>query len=137
MFETTTRSTSNSANQNFDIFKVQKLQFILQFDIKRTAYETFIMNHTAMFISIRQHHVIISLAMDFLIDGQLCHHFFFWQVDSMRLELGTQITSQGWIVPNFLTMIFYNLKNSHQDLSNEGSNFILSSLKVGHWVAQT
>ena len=33
---------------------------------------------------------------------------------------------------DFLTMIFYNLKNSHQDLSNEGSNFILSSLEVGH-----
>ena len=34
-----------------------------------------------------------------------------------------------WI---FWTMIFYNLKNSSQDLSNEGSNFILSSLEVGH-----
>ena len=32
---------------------------------------------------------------------------------------------------------FIFLKNSHQDLSNEGSNFILSSLEVGHWVAQT
>ena len=28
-------------------------------------------------------------------------------------------------------------KNSGQDLSNKGSNFILSSLKVGHWAAQT
>ena len=32
---------------------------------------------------------------------------------------------------------FKILKNSHQDLSNEGSNFILSSLEVGHWAAQT
>ena len=32
---------------------------------------------------------------------------------------------------------FIILKNSHQDLPNEGSNFILSSLEVGHWVAQT
>ena len=32
---------------------------------------------------------------------------------------------------------FIILKNSHQDLSNEGSNFILSQLEVGHWVAQT
>ena len=32
---------------------------------------------------------------------------------------------------------FIILKNSHQDLSNEGSNFILSSLEVGHWAAQT
>ena len=28
--------------------------------------------------------------------------------------------------------IFIFLKNSHQDLSNEGSNFILSSVEVGH-----
>ena len=32
---------------------------------------------------------------------------------------------------------FLILKNLHQDLSNEGSNFILSALEVGHWVAQT
>ena len=32
---------------------------------------------------------------------------------------------------------FIILKYSYQDLSNEGSNFILSSLEVGHWVAQT
>ena len=32
---------------------------------------------------------------------------------------------------------FIILKNSHQYLSNEGSNFILSSLEVGHWAAQT
>ena len=30
---------------------------------------------------------------------------------------------------------FIILKNSHQGLSNEGSNFILSSLEVGHWAA--
>ena len=33
---------------------------------------------------------------------------------------------------NFLTMIFYNPKNSSQDLSNEGSIFILNSLEVDH-----
>ena len=32
---------------------------------------------------------------------------------------------------------FIILKDSHQDLSNEGSNLILSSLEVGHCVAQT
>jgi hypothetical protein len=32
---------------------------------------------------------------------------------------------------------FTILKHSHQGLSNEGSNFILSSLEVGHWAAQT
>ena len=36
----------------------------------------------------------------------------------------TQIT---WV---FWTMIFLNLKNSHQDLYNEGSKFILRSLEV-------
>ena len=44
------------------------------------------------------------------------------------LLLGTQITTQGWL--------FIIIKNSHQDLSNEGSNFILRSQEVGHWVAQ-
>ena len=34
----------------------------------------------------------------------------------------------GWI---FWTMIFFNLKDSSQDLFNEGSNFILNSLEVG------
>ena len=38
---------------------------------------------------------------------------------------------------DFLDHIFFNLKNSGQDLSNEGTNFILSSLEVGHWFAQT
>ena len=38
---------------------------------------------------------------------------------------------------DFSTMIFYNLNNSGQDRSNEGPIFILSSVKVGHWVAQT
>ena len=56
---------------------------------------------------------------------------FFWCSAHMRRELGTQITPQGWI------WFFINFKNSHQDLSNEGSNIILSSLKVGHWAAQT
>ena len=32
---------------------------------------------------------------------------------------------------------FIILKNSHQDISNEGSDFILRSLEAGHWVAQT
>jgi hypothetical protein len=35
---------------------------------------------------------------------------------------------------DFWTKIFYNLKNSG---SNEGSNFILTLLEVGHCVAQT
>ena len=33
---------------------------------------------------------------------------------------------------DFLDHDFLSSKNSGQDLSNEGSNFILSSLEVGH-----
>ena len=39
----------------------------------------------------------------------------------------------GFFGPQF----FIIFENSHQDLSNEGSNFILNSIEVGHWVAQT
>ena len=44
--------------------------------------------------------------------------------------LGTQITPWGWI--SWTVIFFLTLKNLHQDLSNEGPNFILSSLEVGH-----
>ena len=43
----------------------------------------------------------------------------------MRRDLGTPGV-------DFLDHVFYNLKNSSQDLSIDGSNFILSSLEVGH-----
>ena len=43
--------------------------------------------------------------------------------------LGTQNYTPG---VDFLDHNFFNLKNLGQDLSNEGSNFILSSLEVGH-----
>ena len=33
---------------------------------------------------------------------------------------------------DFLNQFFIILKNTHQDLSNEGSNFFLSSPEVGH-----
>ena len=60
-------------------------------------------------------------------------------------------TCQIWIIkprpnswdPNytpgvdFLDHNFLSSKNLGYDLSNEGSNLILSSLVVGHWVAQT
>ena len=36
-----------------------------------------------------------------------------------------------------VTYLCIFLKNSDQDLSDEGSNFILSLVEVGHWVAQT
>ena len=37
----------------------------------------------------------------------------------------------------FGPLLFIILKSSHQDLSNEGSNFILSQVEVVHLVAQT
>ena len=49
-------------------------------------------------------------------------------------NLGRRLHAGGGF---FGSWFFYNLKNSSQDLSNEGSNFISSSLEVGHWVAQT
>ena len=67
--------------------------------------------------------------MDNLHTGQLSRHFFLTSDQHEGGELGTQITPQGCI---FWTMIFIILKKSHQDLSNEGSNFILGSLEVGH-----
>ena len=57
--------------------------------------------------------------------------FFFWQVTEI---LGPKLHPRGGF---FGPWFFIILKNSHQYSSNEGSNFILSSLEVGHWVAQT
>ena len=52
-----------------------------------------------------------------------------FESSNLGLILGTQITPWDWI---FWTTFFFNLKNSGQDLSNEGSNFILSLLEVSH-----
>ena len=50
------------------------------------------------------------------------------------MNLGPKLHSGvGFFKPWF----FYNLENSHQDLSDEGSNFILSLVEVGHLVVQT
>ena len=70
-----------------------------------------------------------GLGTDFLIDGRRIGLFGGARITTGWLELGTQITPRGWI---FWTMIFYNLKNSGHDLSNEGSTFILSSVEIGH-----
>ena len=51
-----------------------------------------------------------------------------------RANLGPKLHPGGGF---FGPWFFIILKNSHQDLYNEGSSFILSSLEVGHWVAQT
>ena len=68
----------------------------------------------------------------------------FWASEWRRNEILHLISTFKFsLQPNFApsllrwNKIFHNLKNSHQDLFNKGSNFILSSLGVGHWVAQT
>ena len=72
---------------------------------------------------------VIALFMDILILDSL---IFFWPVTSLRWKnLGPKLHPGGWF---FGPWFFIILQNSHQD---EGSNFILSSLKVDHTVAQT
>ena len=55
--------------------------------------------------------------------------FCFCQVTSLRVETCDPNYTQG---VDFLDHNFFDLKNSGQDLFYEGSNFILSSLEVGH-----
>ena len=62
--------------------------------------------------------------MDNLHTGQLSRHFFLAS-DHTEADLNYTLGVDFW------NMIFYNLKDSHQDLSNEGSNFTLNSLEVG------
>ena len=64
-----------------------------------------------------------------LYTGQLCRHFVFRQVDIMGGNTWDPNYAPGL---DFLDHIFFNQKNSGQYLSNEGSNFILSLLEIGH-----
>ena len=73
---------------------------------------------------------VTNLGMDFFIYGRN----FFGDQPTWGGNLGPKLYPSGGF---FRSWFFIILKNSHQDLSNEGSNFILSSLEVGHWVAQT
>ena len=57
---------------------------------------------------------------------------FFENISTGGGEKALQITPLGPRGGFFGPRFFIILKNSHQDLSNEGSNFILSSLEVGH-----
>ena len=74
-------------------------------------------------------YVKARLLMDFFIYGRNCCHFFTWD-----LSLGPKLNPRDGC---FGPWPFFNLKKLHQDLSNEESNFILSPLEVGHWVALT
>ena len=83
------------------------------------------------FQSIQDH---THLYMDFFIYGRNCCQFFLYDFPTWGGNLGPKLHPGGGFFGPWPVII---LKNSHQDLSNEGSNFILSSLEVGHWVAQT
>ena len=78
--------------------------------------------------------IYVPIAMDiFILDSQV-GIFFLTSNQPWAEYLGPKLHPRGrFLGPWFLII----LKNSHQDLSNEGSNFILSSLEFGHWVAQT
>ena len=76
----------------------------------------------------------MKLAMDFFIYGRNCCQFFLTDFPTWGGNLRPKLHPGGGF---FGPWYFIILKNSHQELSNEGSIFILSSLEVGHWVAQT
>ena len=66
-----------------------------------------------------------GLGMDNLHTGQLSRTFFPTSDHTEAENLGPKLHPRGGF---FGPWFFIILKNSHQDLSNEGSNFILSSL---------
>ena len=67
--------------------------------------------------------------MNLLMQGLLIY-IFFEKMTSGGGKKAPQITPR--LCEFFGPCSFITLKNSPQDLSNEGSNFILSSLEVGH-----
>ena len=76
----------------------------------------------------------LDQSMDFFKYGRNCCQIFFGDPPTWGGNLGPNLHPRGRFLGPWFFII---LKNSHQDLSNEGSNFILSSPEVGHWVAQT
>ena len=76
----------------------------------------------------------IWLFKDYYIDGQNTQLIFLkkWPLRGWKCHLKLH-PAGGFFEP----WSFIILKNSGQDLPNEGSNFILRSLEVGHWAAQT
>jgi hypothetical protein len=66
--------------------------------------------------------------MDSLHIGQISRHFFLTSDQPEAENLGPKLH----LGVDFLDLDLFILKNSHQDLSNEAANFILSSLEVGH-----
>ena len=69
----------------------------------------------------------VFLVMDFFIYGRNCCQTFLADLPTWGVSLGPKLHPG---VGFFGTWPFLILKSSHQDLSNEGSDFILSSLEV-------
>ena len=79
--------------------------------------------------------VLMWLCMDNLYYWTVMLSKHFWEVTSSRGENLRPKLQPG---DGFFGLQFFIIfKNTHQDLSNEGSNFILSQVEVGHRVAQT
>ena len=78
---------------------------------------------------------LVGLGKDYYIDGQNTR--LSWFKKKCPPGEGSKDPKSHPVGRFFGPWSFIILKNSHQDLSNEGSNFILSSLEVGHWAAQT
>ena len=75
----------------------------------------------------------VNLTKDYYIDGQNTQPIFF--LKKILLGEGKRLPKLHPKGAFFGPWSFIILKNSYQDLSNEGTKFILSSLKVGHWAA--
>ena len=71
--------------------------------------------------------------MDIFIYERKCFQFVLADLPTWGLSLEPKLHPGG----GFLDHHLLSLKSSHKDLSNEGSNFILSTLEVLDWVAQT
>ena len=82
-------------------------------------------------LNIADHEVFVLSYMDFFIYRRNCCQFFLADLLTWGVSLGPKLHPGGEFFGPFLI-----LKSLHQ-LSNEWSNFILSPIEVGHWVAQT
>ena len=76
----------------------------------------------------------VNLTKNYYIDGQNTQPIFLKKIPLGEGKRPPKLHPWGEF---FGSWSFTILKKSQQDLSNEGSNFILSSLEVGHWAAQT
>ena len=83
--------------------------------------------------TIDQTYTKVAYFMDFFdMDGTAIN--FLTDLPTWGLSLGPKLHPGGGFSEPWSFLI---LQRSHQDLSNEVSNFISNPFEVGHWVAQT